>query len=59
MHRNFNDTYRARLQITRASEESMQKYKDGLGRASIRKKSRSRRKPGAKRRKAETTTVNE
>ena len=59
LHRNFNDTYRARLQITRPGEESMQKYKDGLGRASIRKKSRSRRKPGAKRRKTEAASANE
>lgn len=59
LHRNFNDTYRARMQITRPNDESMQKFKDGLGRASIRKKSRQRRKPGAKRRKAEVTTVSE
>jgi hypothetical protein len=52
LHRNFNDTYRARVQITRPNDESMQKYKDGLGRASIRKKTRQRRKPSAKRRKA-------
>jgi inhibitor of KinA sporulation pathway (predicted exonuclease) len=59
LHRNFNDTYRARMQIVRPNEESMKKYEDGLGRASIRKKSRSRRKPGAKRRKTEATAASE
>jgi inhibitor of KinA sporulation pathway (predicted exonuclease) len=57
LHRNFNDTYRARLVISRVTEDAMKKYEDGLVRTSIRKKTRSRRKSGAKRRAQETTNV--
>lgn len=55
LHRNFNDTYRARLVISRVTEDAMKRYEEGLVRTSIRKKTRQRRKSGAKRRKTQET----
>ena len=49
LHRNFNDTWRAKKTIKRADEQALAEYREGLERASIRKKSARRRKPKAKR----------
>ena len=49
LHRNFNDTWRAKRTIRRADEKTLAEYRDGLERASIRHKTR-RRKPGPRRR---------
>lgn len=50
LHRNFNDTWRAKKTIKRADEASLAEYAGALERASIRVKSQRRRKPKPKRR---------
>ncbi len=42
LHRNFNDTWRAKLTIDEATEEKVIKYKEGLEKNSIRKKATKR-----------------
>ena len=45
LHRNFNDTWRAKRQITHATEEQIAEYKQKLDAGSIRRRARSRRSP--------------
>ena len=45
LHRNFNDTWRAKRQITYADEAQINEYKKKLEAGSIRRRSRSRRSP--------------
>ncbi len=52
LHRNFNETWRARRTLKLATEESLRDYREALGRANIRRKSTRRRKPKSKRRAA-------
>ncbi len=53
LHRNFNDTWRARRVIKPANEGTIAEYLDGIEKSSIRHKTR-RRRSGAKRRAAKT-----
>ena len=57
LHRNFNDTWRAKRVIKKADEKGVAEYLEGLEKSNIRHKAR-RRKPGAKRR-AQGATPNE
>ena len=57
LHRNFNDTWRAKKTVRRADDAAIVEYNESLERASIRKKSVRRRKPKQKRR-VERDTVN-
>ena len=43
LHRNFNDTWRAKRTIAEATEEQLEAFRRGVERASIRRKPRSRR----------------
>ena len=43
LHRNFNDTWRARRTIKKATEADVEEYKKGLERSNIRRKTHSRR----------------
>ncbi|MBR5144162.1 MAG: exonuclease domain-containing protein [Clostridia bacterium] len=52
LHRNFNETWRARRTIKLADEAALKEYREGLEKANIRTKSTRRRKPKAKRRPA-------
>ena len=45
LHRNFNETWRAKRQITPATEEQIVEYKQKLEATGIRRRSRSRRSP--------------
>ncbi len=56
LHRNFNETWRARRTIKRADESALNDYREGLERANIRKKTARRRRP--KRRPAAETAAN-
>ena len=49
LHRNFNDTWRAKRTIKMATEAGVAEYLEGLEKSNIRHKAR-RRKPGTKRR---------
>jgi hypothetical protein len=49
LHRNFNDTWRAKRVIKKADEKGIAEYLEGLEKSNIRHKAR-RRKGGAKRR---------
>ncbi|MBQ7386988.1 MAG: exonuclease domain-containing protein [Clostridia bacterium] len=49
LHRNFNDTWRAKKTIKRADETAIAEYKDALERANIKRKSTRRRRPKPKR----------
>ena len=51
LHRNFNETWRARRTIRLADEAALNEYREGLEKANIRRKtSQRRRKPKSKRR---------
>ena len=50
LHRNFNETWRARRTIRLADEASLLEYRQGLEKANIRRKTTRRRKPKSKRR---------
>lgn len=50
LHRNFNETWRARRTVRLADEASLAEYREGLEKANIRRKSTRRRKPKPKRR---------
>jgi DNA polymerase III epsilon subunit-like protein len=52
MHRNFNDTWRARRTVSEASEEQLAEFRRGIERTAIRRKVR-KRKPRGPRRNAE------
>lgn len=52
LHRNFNETWRARRTIRQANEDALREYREALERANIRRKSTRRRKPKSKRRTA-------
>ena len=54
LHRNFNDTWRAKRQITIATDEQIAEYKQKIEAGTIRRRSRQRRSP--RRRKNPTTT---
>ena len=43
LHRNFNDTWRAKRTIAHATEEQLEAFKRGMERASIRRKTRPRK----------------
>lgn len=47
LHRNFNDTWRARLTVRQADEGALAEYREGLERANVKRKTvrRRRRKP--------------
>ena len=49
LHRNFNETWRAKLTVSEASEQQLDEFKRGLERAGVRRKVRQR-KPRAPRR---------
>ena len=49
LHRNFNDTWRAKRTVKAADEKALADYREGLERASVKRKTR-RRKPMQKRR---------
>ena len=51
LHRNFNETWRARRTVRLADEAALNEYREGLEKANIRRKtSQRRRKPKSKRR---------
>ena len=45
LHRNFNDTWRARRTIRLADDATLAEYREGLEKANVRRKSLRRRKP--------------
>lgn len=49
LHRNFNETWRAKRTISHATEEQLKEFKRGLERANIRRKARPRRSRGPRR----------
>ncbi len=49
LHRNFNDTWRAKKTIKRADESALAEYRESLERANIRRKSTKRRRVKPKR----------
>jgi hypothetical protein len=49
LHRNFNDTWRAKKIIKRADEAALADYREGLERASIRRRTAKRRRSKTKR----------
>jgi len=49
LHKNFNETWRARRSIKKADEAALVEYREGLERANIRKKSGRRRKNKSRR----------
>ena len=49
LHRNFNDTWRARRTLAHASEEEVAEFKKGLERTAVRKKVRHHRPRGPRR----------
>ncbi len=53
LHRNFNETWRAKRIIKKADEEALKEYREGLERANIRRKTTRRRRRKSKR----STTV--
>jgi inhibitor of KinA sporulation pathway (predicted exonuclease) len=53
LHRNFNETWRARRTIKVATAEALSEYREGLEKANIRRKSTRRRRPKSKRRVAD------
>ncbi len=59
LHRNFNETWRAKRIIKKADEEAIKEYREGLERANIRRKTTRRRKNKSKRHTTVATTVNE
>ena len=50
LHRNFNETWRARRTVKRADEAALLEFREGLSRSNIRKKAARRRKSKSKRR---------
>lgn len=50
LHRNFNETWRARRTIKVATEDALREYREGLEKANIRRKTTRRRRPKSKRR---------
>ena len=54
LHRNFNDTWRAKRTLDMATEEKMESYKIGLEKSNIRRKSASKRSR-SKKKKAQST----
>ncbi len=53
LHRNFNETWRARRTVKLATEDALREYREALDRANIRRKTTRRRKPKSKRRAAQ------
>ena len=45
LHRNFNETWRAKRTLKLADEAALAEYRESLARANIRKKTARRRKP--------------
>ena len=54
LHRNFNETWRAKRTLKLADEAALGEYREGLEKANVRKKTVRRRKPKSRRRTAET-----
>ena len=50
LHRNFNDTWRAKRTLSRATEAELLKFREGLERSNVRRKATRRRKPKSRRR---------
>lgn len=50
LHRNFNDTWRAKRTLSRATEAELIKFREGLERSNVRRKATRRRKPKSRRR---------
>lgn len=48
LHRNFNDTWRAKLTVDKATEEKLESYRSGVEKSNIRRKSKPRRRRGRK-----------
>ncbi|MBQ8381074.1 MAG: exonuclease domain-containing protein [Clostridia bacterium] len=44
LHRNFNDTWRAKLTLDKATEDKLESYKNGIEKSNIRKKTSRRRR---------------
>ena len=59
LHRNFNETWRAKYSIAEASEESLSEFHAAVERAGVRKKTRRRKSRGPRRPHAETAGGNE
>ena len=49
LHKNFNDTWRAKRTVRLADEAALKDYREGLEKANIRRKSTRRRKPAKRR----------
>ena len=49
LHRNFNDTWRAKRTVAEATDEQLALFKDGLERASVRRKTRQRKRNSPRR----------
>ncbi len=58
LHRNFNDTWRAKKTVKRADESALAEYNESLERANIRRKSTKRRRSKPKRRTDTPTSEN-
>lgn len=58
LHRNFNETWRAKRTVRLADEAALAEYREGLSRSEIRKKAARRRKPRSKRRTTVETANN-
>ena len=50
LHRNFNETWRARRTLKLATDDALAEYREGLEKANIRRKATHRRRPKSKRR---------
>lgn len=57
LHRNFNDTWRAKRTLRLADEEALAEYRSGLEKSNVRKKSLRKRKHRSKRRTAAATDI--
>ena len=49
LHRNFNDTWRAKRTIAEASESQLAEFREGLERANVRRKTRQRKRSAPRR----------
>ena len=58
LHRNFNETWRARRTVRLADEQALNEYREGLEKANIRRVSSRRRKPKGKRRTPQDSSDN-
>ena len=59
LHRNFNETWRAKLNIAEATEEQLTEFRSAVERAGVRKKTRRRKPRGSRRPRVEAGSENE